>query len=259
MALVRASARRAARAVELHRADREDARAAISASSRPRSSIRSPRPARRRAHGVRRTTSSRRAASTRWPRAYAALYPAAEPAGHGRATTSPTSSGPTTTTPGMGRVDHNFTSANRLFVTGYWNKRQEDRYNWAQDAINATDGGVINGFAVTQGLRLPHQHRRDRRLHLGAVADDCCSTSARAGRGSASTAIRRRTSIRRRSGSRRPPLQLMDGYQYLPLFTFGAFSTTNENSTIASLGSRRVRLGRRVRPADGHLLGRSRR
>ena len=31
--------------------------------------------------------------------------------------------------------------------------------------------GSINGFAVTQGLRLPHQHRRDGRLHLDAVAD----------------------------------------------------------------------------------------
>ena len=38
----------------------------------------------------------------------------------------------------MGRVDHNFTSNNRLYVTGYWNKREEDRYNWAQD-INGGD------------------------------------------------------------------------------------------------------------------------
>ena len=38
----------------------------------------------------------------------------------------------------MGRVDHNFTSNNRLYVTGYWNKREEDRYNWAQD-INDGD------------------------------------------------------------------------------------------------------------------------
>ena len=53
---------------------------------------------------------------------------------------------------GMGRVDHNFTDTNRLFVTTYWNKRQEDRYNWAQDAANATDGGVINGFEITKGF-----------------------------------------------------------------------------------------------------------
>ncbi len=31
----------------------------------------------------------------------------------------------------------------------------------------------------------------------------------------------------------------MGGYQYLPLFTFGSFSTTNSNSTIASLGAQR--------------------
>src|SRR5262249_21881711 len=51
----------------------------------------------------------------------------------------------------MARLDHNFASAHRLFATGYFNKRQEDRYNWAKDASNATDG-AINGFAVTQGF-----------------------------------------------------------------------------------------------------------
>ena len=34
-------------------------------------------------------------------------------------------------------------------------------------------------------------------------------------------------------------LQLMRGYEYLPLMTIGSFSTTNANSTIASLGSQR--------------------
>src|SRR5262249_3540114 len=32
---------------------------------------------------------------------------------------------------------------------------------------------------------------------------------------------------------------LTNGFQYLPLFTFGSFSTTNSNSTIASLGAQR--------------------
>src|SRR6185503_2245760 len=41
---------------------------------------------------------------------------------------------------GMGRVDHNFSAANRLFATVFWNKRQEDRYNWAQDAANQSNG-----------------------------------------------------------------------------------------------------------------------
>ncbi len=31
----------------------------------------------------------------------------------------------------------------------------------------------------------------------------------------------------------------MNGYQYLPFFTFGSFSSTNSGSTIASLGSQR--------------------
>ena len=43
----------------------------------------------------------------------------------------------------MGRVDHNFTSNNRLFVTGYWNKRQEDRYNWAQERPTAASSTVL--------------------------------------------------------------------------------------------------------------------
>lgn len=42
----------------------------------------------------------------------------------------------------LARLDHNFTMDQKLAVTLYWNKRQEDRYNWA---------GTQNGFAVTQG------------------------------------------------------------------------------------------------------------
>ncbi len=41
------------------------------------------------------------------------------------------------------RLDHNFTVDQKLAVSGYWNKRQEDRYNWA---------GVQNDFAVSQGF-----------------------------------------------------------------------------------------------------------
>ena len=40
------------------------------------------------------------------------------------------------------RLDHNFTPEQKLAFSGYWNKRQEDRYNWA---------GVQNDFAVSQG------------------------------------------------------------------------------------------------------------
>ena len=71
-----------------------------------------------------------------------------------------------------------------------------------------------------------------------------------ASRASASTAIRRRRSIRRRSASRRRPLQVMNGYQYLPFFTFGSFSTTNSElddrvARLAALG-----LERGLQPAD---------
>ena len=103
----------------------------------------------------------------------------------------------------MGRVDHNFTSANRMFVTGYYNKRQEDRYNWAQDAANATDDGMINGFPVTQGF----DYRSNTGVTGGYTSTLSDTTAARharsAARASASGATRRRRSIRRRSASRR--------------------------------------------------------
>src|SRR5204863_8239890 len=52
----------------------------------------------------------------------------------------------------MGRIDHNIDSSNRVFGTAYWNKRREDRYNWALGAANATGDGSINDFLVTQGF-----------------------------------------------------------------------------------------------------------
>ena len=139
---------------------------------------------------------------------------------------------------GMGRVDHNFTDTNRLFVTTYWNKRQEDRYNWAQDAANATDGGVINGFEITKGF--------DYRTNTGTTGG---FTSAL--RSNLLLDIRGSWS---RFGEYRDPaadfdlsslgfsaaaLRVMGDYNYLPLMTLGTFSTTNESSTIASLGARR--------------------
>ena len=52
----------------------------------------------------------------------------------------------------LGRIDHNFNPRNKIFVNGYWNKREEDRYNWALGAANATGEGAINGFEVTHGF-----------------------------------------------------------------------------------------------------------
>jgi hypothetical protein len=53
----------------------------------------------------------------------------------------------------LGRVDHNLSDANRLFVNGYYNKRREDRYNWALGAPNSPDG-LINGFPVRRATTI---------------------------------------------------------------------------------------------------------
>src|SRR6185295_17269225 len=131
----------------------------------------------------------------------------------------------------MARVDHNFSSASRIFATTYYNKRREDRYNWAQDASNATDGGVINGFAITKGF--------DYRSNFGLNGGHTVTVSN-------ALLLDTRVSYTRFGEFRDPAatfdpatlgfssaaIQLMNGYQYLPLFTFGTFSTTNSNSTI---------------------------
>ena len=160
----------------------------ISASSRPRSSIRSPRPA---PTGARTPFPNNRIPSTiasiRWRAAYAALYPRAEPAGPRRQLLHQQLR-PYDYNAFIGRVDHNFTSTNRLFVTGYWNKRQEDRYNWAQE--QPTRRRAHQRLRGHPGLRLPHQPRRDHRLHRRRFPRPCCSTCAPAARASASIAIR---------------------------------------------------------------------
>jgi hypothetical protein len=154
----------------------------------------------------------------------------------------------------MGRIDHNFNSANRLYATGYWNKRREDRYNWAQDASNATDGGLINGFAVTKGY--------DFRTNLGVTSGYTSTFSP--------TMVMDLRVSGARFGEYRDPVgqfdpaslgfsstaaQLMGNYRYLPLFTFGSFSTTNSNSTIASLGAQRSDWGSGFnRPMDTYSV-----
>ena len=254
--VVRAPARRAARAGDLHRADREDARAATSASSRtqifdPHATVTS---------GGARTPFAEqpdpgRAGSTRWRRPTRRSIRCRTVRARS-ATTSPTSCGPTTTTPGMGRVDHNFTAANRLFVTDYWNKRQEDRYNWAQDASNATDGGVINGFAITKGF--------DYRSNTGVTGGytSALSSTAPARRPRQLVAVRRVS----RSGADFDPaslgfspaaLQLMGGLQLPAADDLRQLQHDERelDDRVARLAA--LRLGRRLQPADGHLLGRA--
>ncbi|MBP6703094.1 MAG: TonB-dependent receptor [Vicinamibacteria bacterium] len=138
----------------------------------------------------------------------------------------------------IGRIDHNISAEKKLFLTGYFNKRREDRYNWAAGASNATGEGEINGFLVTQGY--------DYRSNTGATLGYTQQFS--------STMLLDVRAAWSRFGEYRDPaqtfdpsklgfsstaLQLMSGYQYLPFITLGTFSTTNSNSTIASLGSLR--------------------
>ncbi len=154
----------------------------------------------------------------------------------------------------MGRVDHNFTSTNRLYATVYWNKRQEDRYNWAQDASNATDGGIVNGFAVTKGF--------DYRTNVG-VTTGYTSTFSPTLLMDVKVSGARFGEYRHTAEDLDPAklgfsptaLQVMNGYQYLPFMTFGSFSTTNANSTIASLGSMRADWGTGFnRPMDTYSV-----
>ena len=138
----------------------------------------------------------------------------------------------------MGRIDHNFTSSNRLYATGYWNKRREDRYNWAKGAENATGEGIINGIPVTQGF----DYRTNRGLTVGYTSTlsptflfDLRASSSRFGEWRDPAADIDPSVL----GFSSAALQLMGSYNYLPHITIGSFSTTNENSTISSLGARR--------------------
>lgn len=138
----------------------------------------------------------------------------------------------------LGRIDHNFDGSNKVFVSGYWNKRQEDRYNWAAGAANANAEGVINGFEVTRGF----DYRSNTGVTMGFTSTrsstmvfDVRASYAQFGE------------YRDPSGSIDPAslgfaqsaLGVMGDYDYLPFVTFGGFSTTNANSRIASLGSQR--------------------
>lgn len=139
------------------------------------------------------------------------------------------------------RLDHNINNSNKLFLTAYYNKRTEDRYDWAAGAPNA-NGDVINGFAPTHGF--------DNRSNRGATLGYTSIFT-----GNAVLDVRGAWSkfgeSRNPAGSIDPAslgfsstaAQLMKGYNYLPFVTFGGFSTTNANSTIASLGAQRSDFG----------------
>ncbi len=142
----------------------------------------------------------------------------------------------------LGRFDHNINANHRLFLNGYYNKRREDRYNWAKGAENAAGEGEIGGFLVTKGF--------DYRSNKGATLGYTSILSS-------STVVDVIGSWSKFGEWRRPADQfdpmtlgfssqagsLFQNYHYLPLITFGGFSTTNANSRIASLGSQRSDFG----------------
>lgn len=139
----------------------------------------------------------------------------------------------------LGRIDHNFGPNHKLFLSGYWNKRQEDRYNWALGAANATGDGAIDGFEVTHGY--------DNRSNLGGTlgfTSTFSSTLLLDVRASYSQFGENRETAQEFDpaslGFSATAAALFGDYQYLPLITFGGFSTTNSNSRIASLGAQRA-------------------
>ncbi len=141
------------------------------------------------------------------------------------------------------RLDHNFNSSHRVFGNGYWNKREEDRYNWALGAPNATGAGEINGFEVTHGF----DYRSNRGATLGYTTTQSSSLLF-----DVIGAWSRFDEFRQPAqdfdvaslGFAAASLAAMDGYNYLPLITFGGFSAgTNADSRIASLGAQRSDFG----------------
>jgi len=141
----------------------------------------------------------------------------------------------------LGRVDHNINNSNKLFLDGYYNKRQEDRYNWALGAPNA-EGSSINGFAVTSGF----DYRSNKGTTFGytsirgsSLVFDVRTAWSQFGEWRKAAEEFDPASM----GFSQQALSLMNGYKYLPFITFGGFSTTNSNSTLASLGSMRSDFG----------------
>jgi hypothetical protein len=143
----------------------------------------------------------------------------------------------------VGRVDHNFTGSDKLFLNAYWNKRREDRYNWALGASNATGDGAINGFEVTRG----YDFRSNTGATLGhtsilsnSVVLDAVAAWSKFGEWRQAAQEFDPATL----GFAPAAVALMGGYKYLPLITFGGFSSgTNANSRIATLGAQRADFG----------------
>jgi Carboxypeptidase regulatory-like domain len=145
----------------------------------------------------------------------------------------------------LGRIDHNFTGSQTLALTGYWNFRTEDRYDWA---------GPQNGFDVTRGF--------DIRDNTGATLTYTNTFSADLIgdlRGSYS-----------KFGERRRPEQSFDpatlgfspataslfrGYQYLPRFDIAGFATLGALRSDYSQGFNQPFYNYSVAPTVTYVLG----
>jgi len=98
---------------------------------------------------------------------------------------------------------------------------------------------VIGGFAVTQAS-ISAATPASPRLHRRALRTRRSSTSCfRREQCALGEYVSRQTFDPATLGFSPTALRVMGGYQYLPLLHVGNFSTTNANSTIASLGSQR--------------------
>ncbi|HEX6101190.1 MAG TPA: TonB-dependent receptor [Thermoanaerobaculia bacterium] len=140
------------------------------------------------------------------------------------------------------RGDHNFNGSNKLFLNAYWNKREEDRYNWAKGAANATGEGEIGGFLVTKGF----DYRSNAGATLGYTSMLNSTLMVDVVGGWSQFGEWRQPADEfdpAELGFSQEVVTLMNGYKYLPFITFGGFSTTNSNSRIASLGSQRSDFG----------------
>jgi hypothetical protein len=153
----------------------------------------------------------------------------------------------------LARIDHHLGANHRLFVSAYWNKRREDRYNWAKGAANATGEGSIGGFEVTHGF--------DFRSNTGGTLGFTSTLSSR-------LLLDVRAAFSRFGEWRRPAQEfdpaslgfsaetaaLFGDYRYLPLVTFGGFAAAaNANSRLATLGAQRSDYGTGFdRPFDNY-------
>ena len=206
-------------------------------------------------------TSSPPAASTPWPRAYAALYPGAEPARASRTTTSPTSSGPTTTTPCWSASTTTSTARNKpVRATATGTSARRTATTGRSGAANATGEGEINGFEVTHGF----DYRSNTGATLGYTStrsqQPAVRRARRPGRSSTSTATRRRRSIRPRSASRSSRWRRWAATTYLPLHHLRRLQHgTNAELAHRLAGLAALRLGRRLRPAVHQPLARAHR